>query len=67
MAEPLSEEVFDAAMARGGFADLSPEEREGIRQATAFAAGFAARIRNADPQPYGLEPATRFAALDAST
>ena len=67
MAEPLSEEAFDAAMLRGGFTDLSPEEREGIRRATAFAAGFAARIRAPAPPPYGLEPATRFAARDASS
>ena len=64
MLEPMSEKAFDAAMARGGFTDLSPEERESIRGATAFAVGFAARVRTPAPPPYELEPATRFAASE---
>lgn len=67
MAEPLSEQAFNAALERGGFADLSGEEREDIRRATAFANGFAARIRTPAPPPYELEPSTRFAASEASS
>lgn len=67
MAEPLSDPAFDAAMERGGFADLSATEREEIRRATAFAAAFAARIRTPAPSPSHVEPATRFSASDVSS
>ena len=54
-------------MERGGFTDLTPEEREGIRQATAYAAGFAARVRTPASPPMAVEPATRFAATEAAS
>ena len=66
MSEPLTQEAFDAAMVRGGFTDLSPEEREDIRLATAHAARFAALVRTPSPPPFEVEPATRFSVSEAS-
>lgn len=64
MADPLSEAAFAAAMERAGLSDLTPEEREGIRLATRFAAGFAERVRAPTPPEVTDEPATRFAPLE---
>ena len=67
MPEPLTPEAFDAAMERGGFTDLTPEEREGIRLATVHAARFAALVRTPTPPPFEVEPSTRFAASEATS
>ena len=67
MPEPLTQEAFDAAMERGGFTDLSPEEREDIRRATSHAARFAELVRTPAPPPFEIEPATRFAASEATS
>jgi len=61
MAEPMSEAMFDAVMARAGLDDLTPAEREGIRAATRHVADFAARVRAPAPPEPSLEPATHFA------
>ena len=67
MPEPLTQEAFDAAMERGGFTDLSPEEREDIRRATAHTVRFAALVRDPAPPAFDVEPATRFAASEATS
>jgi hypothetical protein len=61
MDEPLPGPAFDALMERAGLAGLTPGEREGIRLATRFVAGFAARVRAPAPPDLGTEPATVFA------
>lgn len=60
MDEPLSEPAFDALMARAGLSGLTPAEREGVRLATRFVAGFAARVRAPAPLGTEVEPATVF-------
>jgi hypothetical protein len=65
MSEPLSEAVFDALLARAGLTDLSPAEREDIRQATKYMTTMAERLRTPQPPKYEDEPATVFAPWEA--
>jgi hypothetical protein len=60
MEAPLPEAAFDALMERAGLTGLTPAEREGIRLATRFVAGFAARVRAPAPLGTEVEPATVF-------
>jgi hypothetical protein len=58
MAEPVSEDVFDALMARAGLA-LEPASRASVRGASAALAALTERLHR--PRPVEVEPAPVFA------
>ena len=60
MEEPLPEAAFSVLMERAGLTGLTLVEREEIRLATRFVAGFAARVRTPAPLSVEVEPATVF-------